>query len=186
MTTENPQSTATPESRESRSRTLRELDAPATTRAMDWLWTYMGALYGTSTWLAHAPLESKPVWADILGSRTGVDMKRGLDACRNAGDKYPPGAAAFNRRCAAVQPGTFSGGQPRELPSVGKLLTGATVSGSARAYLDMINRLTAGERLTMQELSGLPPCYIPGGDMIRPVDFCTAIEDEHLRLEHQS
>lgn len=144
---------------------------------MAWLWTYMGALYGTGRWNDHAPESVKPMWRDILGARTGVDIKRGIDACRRAGETWPPGAAEFNRRCAEFQPGTFAGAAAPPLPSRVELLENATVTGSARAYLDMCKRITPDGGLTRAELESLPPCVTVGGEIIRPRDYCTATDD---------
>jgi hypothetical protein len=145
----------------------------------------MAALFGESRWLGHAPESRIGDWGDVLADRSMDDIARALGRLQDSTPAHPPGAGDFRRLCAEHQPGTFSGGQPKPLPPVLRLLDGATVSGSAKAYIDMIRRVTAGELLTRAELAGLPPCYLPGGDMIRPVDYCTAKDDEHPQLEHQ-
>jgi len=138
----------------------------------------MGTLFGEGRWLSHAPESLMADWADILGGKSMADIARALERLEAVTPIHPPGAGEFRKLCAEFQPGTFAGGKPRPLPPLPKLLEGATVSGSALAYLDMIRRVTAGERLRRDELAGLPPCPLPSGDMIRPVEFCTAAEDE--------
>ena len=124
---------------------------------MDWLWTYMGALFGTSQWLAHAPLESKPVWAEILGGYTGQDIKRGLEACRVAAEGFPPGAGLFAARCRSVQPGSNSGGTPlpryQAAAEFNRLLsTDADSTATAAKYVAMCRRVLA--KSTTRTLEG--------------------------------
>lgn len=157
---------------------LREAPKDKRRQVMAKLWIRMATLFTANRWREAAPESVMGDWEEVLGTISARDVARGIEKLQAETPKYVPGAAEFRRMCREVQPGTYSGGQPRPLPPLAKLLEGASVSGSARAYIDMCNRLTRGERLTRAELAGLPPCYLAGGDMIKPVDFCVALEDE--------
>lgn len=169
------------ESTKSSETPMRDLPTKLATAAMARLWRRMGAIYGMGRWLEHAPESVMDDWQDLLGARTLADIARGIAKVEAEPGKFPPGAADFRRLCGEFQPGTFAGGAPKalpEMPNVVQMLAGASVSGDARAYLDMCERLTAGKRLTRAELETLPALRTSGGEVIRPRDFCLAAEDE--------
>lgn len=142
------------------------------------LWGRMGALFGDSRWLGHAPESRMPDWAEILGGVTMAGIARALERLEAATPEHPPGAGSFRKLCAEFQPGTFAGGDARPLPDVATLLANATVEGSARAYLDLCRRVNDEGGLTRAELETLPACTGDSGQIVRPRDFCTAMDDE--------
>jgi hypothetical protein len=102
-------------------------------------------------------VEAKTVWADILGGYTGVDIKRGLEACRVAAERFPPGAGLFAARCRSVQPGSYSGGAPlpksQAVTEFNRLLsTDADSTATAAKYIAMCRRVLA--KTTTRTLEG--------------------------------
>ncbi len=158
-------------------------------KIMTRLWRRMAAIYGQRRWLDHAPMTQadeagnvisqgvEEEWAAVLGDKSMTDIARGIERVQAAPPQYPPGAVEFRRMCAEFQPGTFAGAS-KPLPPLVRLLEDATVTGSARAYIDLCQRVNDGERLTRAELEALPACIGSNGQVYRPRDHCRASDDE--------
>lgn len=163
---------------------LKRMPPTKQDRVLARMWERMAAIYGQARWLAHAPLTTdeapgvEQAWLDILGNLTMTDISRGIGRLEASPGDWPPGAPDFRKACHEFQPGTFAGGPQRPLPDVAALLETATVFGDARAYLDMCRRVVAEGGLTRAELETLPACETAGGQIVRPRDYCTAVDDE--------
>lgn len=71
----------------------------------DYVWAHMAGLYGYR-WVSAFGDDPRGIggqeWALTLAGLTRAQIDAGLDACRNAGDDWPPSAPAFKIRCFGI------------------------------------------------------------------------------------
>lgn len=73
----------------------------------DYLWLHMGATY-PHKWASAQGDDPRgvagKVWASELAGMTRGQIDRGLSACRNASDPWPPSLPAFKAMCLGIPP----------------------------------------------------------------------------------
>lgn len=73
----------------------------------DYLWLHMGATY-PHKWASAQGDDPRgvagKVWASELAGMTREQIDRGLSACRNASDPWPPSLPAFKAMCLGIPP----------------------------------------------------------------------------------
>lgn len=96
------------ESSESKPMRLRELSRAEQRGAMLWLWKHMLAIFGTAWTREYGEADgaTSEIWADSLGGLTGEQLKRGVDASKEWGEKFPPNMAQFTRLCLTTNENT--------------------------------------------------------------------------------